>query len=158
MLPTKSITAILLTLSFLTIPCIARTQDWPQWRGPSRDGALKNFKTPSVWPDQLKLLWKIPVGGGISSPVVSGEKAWIHTRKGEDEIVSCIDLKTGKVLWTKSYSAPFAPNTAAAKLGKGPFSTPLLHEGKLYTLGVTAILSCFDSHSGELKCKGVLVK
>jgi outer membrane protein assembly factor BamB len=126
-------------------------QDWTQWRGPNRDGVVKDFVAPAVWPEKLKPIWKTEVGSGYSSPVVFKDRAWIHSRKGEEESVSCLDLKTGKVVWTKSYPVAFAKNQYATQMGKGPHSTPALHDGKLYTLGVTAILSCFDANTGELK-------
>jgi outer membrane protein assembly factor BamB len=126
-------------------------QDWAQWRGPNRDGVVKDFVTPTQWPEKLKLIWKTEVGSGYSSPVVSNGRAWIHTRKGEEEAVSCVDLKTGKILWIKSYTVAFTKNQYATEMGKGPHSTPVLYDGKLYTLGVTATLSCFDAASGELK-------
>ena len=127
------------------------SQNWPQWRGPNRDGVIQDFKTPGTWPDQLKLVWKIPVGGGISSPIVSAGKAWLHTRKDESEVVMCVDIKSGEILWTKDYPAPFKGNPAAARMGNGPFATPVLHENRVYTLGISGILSCFDAQSGELK-------
>jgi outer membrane protein assembly factor BamB len=126
-------------------------QDWAQWRGPNRDGVVKDFVTPTQWPEKLKLIWKTEVGSGYSSPVVSNGRAWIHTRKGEEEAVSCVDLKTGKILWIKTYTVAFTKNQYATEMGKGPHSTPVLYDGKLYTLGVTATLSCFDAASGELK-------
>jgi outer membrane protein assembly factor BamB len=130
---------------------IVPAQDWAQWRGPNRDGVVKDFVAPAKWPEKLKLIWKTEVGSGYSSPVVSKDRAWIHTRRGEEEVVSCLDLKTGKILWTKSYPVAFTKNQYAREIGKGPHSTPVLYDGKLYTLGVTAILSCFDANSGELK-------
>jgi outer membrane protein assembly factor BamB len=128
----------------------AFAQHWPQWRGPQRDGAVMDFIAPAVWPEQLKLKWKVAVGGGVSSPVVDAGKVWLHSRKGEDEIVSCFELNSGKLLWSKSYAAPFAGYSAATRVGKGPYSTPALAGGKLYTLGITAILSCFDAQTGAL--------
>jgi outer membrane protein assembly factor BamB len=126
-------------------------QDWAQWRGPNRDGVARDFIAPAQWPEKLKLIWKTEVGSGFSSPVVSKDRAWIHTRKGEEEAVSCLDLKTGKILWSRSYTVAFTKNQYATEMGKGPHSTPVLYGGKLYTLGVTAILSCFDAATGELK-------
>ncbi|HEY6401343.1 MAG TPA: PQQ-binding-like beta-propeller repeat protein [Blastocatellia bacterium] len=126
-------------------------QDWAQWRGPSRDGVAMDFVAPAQWPEKLKLIWKTEVGSGYASPVVSKDRAWIHTRKGEEEAVSCLDLKTGKIIWSKRSPAAFTKNQYATEAGKGPHSTPVLYDGNLYTLGVTAILSCFDADSGELK-------
>jgi outer membrane protein assembly factor BamB len=126
-------------------------QDWPQWRGPNRDGLAGDFMAPAQWPEKLNLIWKTEVGSGYSSPVVSKDRAWIHSRKGEEEVVSCLDLKTGKILWSRSYPVAFNKNQYATEMGKGPHATPVLYDGKLYTLGVTAILSCFDANSGALK-------
>lgn len=127
----------------------AQAQNWPQWRGPKRDGAVADFIAPSVWPEKLKLKWRASVGSGVSSPVADGGRVWIHSRKGDDEVVSCLDLKSGALLWSKSYPAPFAGYPGATRVGKGPYSTPVLFGGRLYTLGITAILSCFDAQTGE---------
>ena len=130
---------------------IANAQDWTQWRGPNRDGVVANFKASAVWPEKLKLVWKTPVGSGYSSPIVLQNKAWVLSRKDETEVVSCLDLKTGKILWSQSYGVPFKKNQYAVEMGKGPHSTPVLHNGKLYTLGVNAVLSCFDANTGALQ-------
>jgi outer membrane protein assembly factor BamB len=143
----------ILPILFIAVAAIqtVSAQDWTQWRGPNRDGVVKDFTSPSVWPEKLKLIWKTEVGSGYSSPVVSKDRAWIHSRKGEEEVVSCLDLKTGKIVWSKSYPVAFAKNQYATQMGKGPHSTPVLSDGRLFTLGVTAILSCFDAATGELK-------
>jgi len=74
----------------------ASAQDWAQWRGPNRDGVVKDFVAPAKWPEKLKLIWKTEVGSGYSSPVVSKDRAWIHARKGQ---YFCLEAATGKVLW-----------------------------------------------------------
>ena len=130
---------------------VVAAQEWTQWRGANRDGVVKNFDAPATWPKTLTRAWKVEVGEGFSSPVAAGRRVYLHTRKGEQEIVSALDLETGKTLWTNSYATPFNKNQYAVEMGKGPNSTPLLHEGRLYTLGVTAILSAFDAQTGELK-------
>ncbi|HLL77470.1 MAG TPA: PQQ-binding-like beta-propeller repeat protein [Pyrinomonadaceae bacterium] len=125
--------------------------EWAQWRGANRDGVVKAFPAPAAWPKELSRKWKVAAGGGYSSPIVSGNRAFLHTREGEQEVVTSFDLATGKTVWTKSYPAPFAKNQYAVRMGKGPNSTPVLHNGRLYTLGVTAILSAFDAKTGELR-------
>lgn len=126
-------------------------QGWTQWRGPARDGVVKTFPAPAAWPKELARKWKVTAGGGYSSPVVANNRVFLHTREGEQEIVTSFDLASGKTVWTKSYPAPFAKNQYAVRMGKGPNSTPVLHQGRLYTLGVTAILSAFDAKTGDLK-------
>ena len=75
------------------------------------------------------------MGEGHSSPVVAGGRVFIFTRVGEDEVVSALDLATGKPAWERRYPAPYTMNSAATSHGKGPKSTPLVSDGRLFTLG-----------------------
>lgn len=147
----KTRTVVLLPIILTLNLVCAKAQEWTQWRGANRDGATSNFSVPNVWPRALIQKWKVDVGGGYSSPVVSQSFVYVHTRRDEKEIVTCIDVKTGKTVWSQSYAAPFAKNQYAVKMGKGPNSTPIIHAGNLYTLGVTGILSSFDAKTGKLK-------
>ncbi len=135
-----------------------RPQDWPQWRGPNRDGHLKAFTAPTTWPDSLKKVWRIEAGAGLASPVVADGSIYLFTRDGEDEVVSCYRLADGSRVWQQRYATPFIPNPQAViprffpiSQGKGPFATPVVHEGRLYTLGVDRVLSCFEAKTGALK-------
>ena len=130
---------------------VSFAQDWPGWRGPNRDGAVLSFSAPKAWPDQLKVKWKMPVGIGHSSPVVAGRTVYVLSRQDEQEVVSAIDLDSGKLLWKDSYATPYTMNPAAASHGKGPKSTPVVQGGKLYTLGISGILSCYDTKTGKLQ-------
>lgn len=133
----------------LGAPAVA--QDWPQWRGPNRDGAVSSLAVPKVWPSRLVKRWQIPVGLGYSSPLLVSGRIILLSRKGDDEVVSCIDFKTGNQLWRDAYPAPYAMNPAATRHGKGPKSTPVYQAGRLCTLGISGILSCFDAESGRLR-------
>lgn len=135
----------------LSSVAITNAQDWTQWRGPNRDGGVTNFAAPAIWPEKLKLVWKTPVGGGYSSPIVFKNKAWVFSRQEEKEVISCLDLKSGKILWSQSYGVPFKKNQYATEMGQGPHSTPVLYQDKLFTLGVNAVLSCFDANTGALR-------
>lgn len=64
--------------------------------------------------------------------------------------MTALDAETGKELWRTSYPAPYAPATPAAAHGVGPKATPLFHNGRLYTLGITGIFSAFDAATGKL--------
>jgi outer membrane protein assembly factor BamB len=129
----------------------ASTKEWPQWRGPGRDGNVAEFSHPQTWPDSLTQKWKVEVGTGHASPIVSDGKVYLHSRQNEQEVASCLNLGTGERLWRTAYPAPYTMNPAATGHGKGPKSTPVLHDGKLYTLGISGILSCFDADTGNLK-------
>ena len=144
-----------LTLTFLLslpgiigVPLLAG--DWPQWRGPSRDGHLAEFTAPEKWPETLTRVWEIEVGEGWSSPVMSDGKVFVLTRQEEDEIVRCLELNTGTLVWEDRYPATGSVHPAGADHGIGPKSTPSIANGKLYTLGIGSILSCFACGTGEL--------
>ncbi len=137
-------------IALLIAGALAAAADWPQWRGPGRDGAVASFEAPRAWPKSLKLKWKVPAGEGHSSPVVSGGRIYVHTRQGEQEVVAALEFATGKVVWRDSYAAPFTKNQYAVRHPKGPHSTPLLRDGRLYTLGIGATLSCYDTAAGRL--------
>jgi outer membrane protein assembly factor BamB len=124
---------------------------WPQWRGPTRDGIAPEANVPASWPEKPTLRWKQPAGEGYSSPVVDGGRVFVHSRREPQEIVTAFDLASGNTLWRATYDAPFTKNQYATQMAKGPFSTPLVAGGRLYTLGVTAVLSAFDASTGGLK-------
>ena len=125
-------------------------QEWPQWRGPSRDGVIP-FSEPKAWPEKLTTKWKVDVGEGYASPLLAGGHILQLTRQGDDEVVMSLDPESGKVLWRQSYPAPYQPVPSAARHGKGPKSTPLFHDGKLYTFGISGILSSFDAATGKVE-------
>ena len=135
----------------LALNSMALAQDWTRWRGPNGDGVATGFAAPKSWPEQLKAKWKVTVGSGHASPLVAGKRVYQHARQGENEVVAAYDLDTGKQLWQDKYPVVYTAVPAATSHGNGPKSTPTLGNGKLYTLGVTGILSCYDAATGKLK-------
>lgn len=126
-----------------------RPADWPQWRGANRDGVIHSFTEPKAWPERLTRKWKVDVGLGYASPVLVGNRVYMFSRQGDNEILQALDADTGAKVWEASYAAPFAVNPAAARHGKGPKSTPAFAAGKLYTLGMTNIVTAFDAATGK---------
>jgi outer membrane protein assembly factor BamB len=138
--------AIILALTTLHVAA----SDWAQWRGANRDGRTSDFNAPAVFPKTLKEEWRATVGVGHSSPVVVDGRVFEFARQGEEEAAMSFDLATGKQLWRASYVVAYTMNEAAVGHGKGPKSTPVVSSGRLYTLGITGVLSCFDAGSGKL--------
>jgi len=138
-------------LIILPVVCPLRAADWNQWRGPQRDGIARGWSLPDALPEKLEKVWSIQVGSGHSSPLLNGDKLFLLSRLNDQETVSCINTGDGSLIWRKNYAAPFEMNAHAIRHGKGPKSTPLLSGGKLYTLGISGILTCFDSQNGEIK-------
>lgn len=128
---------------------VTSAQDWPQWRGANRDGKVSGFIAPSEWPDTLKQNWSISVGLGDASPIVAGDRLYVFTRQGGEEVVLCLNKNDGKQIWRNAYEAE-AISGPDAREHSGPRSTPVVAEGKIVTLGVVGDLSCLDAETGEV--------
>ena len=144
------VTFVALGLAAASVALGAAADEWPQWRGPARTGVLAAAEAPAAWPQALKKGWSVAVGEGYSSPVVSSGRVFVHGRRGTEEVVSAIDLATGKVAWEQKYPAPAAKNPYAKEMALGPYSTPLVDAERVYTLGTTAILSAWNVKTGAL--------
>ena len=124
--------------------------DWPQWRGPNRDGVweetgiIEKFATT-----RLKPRWSVPIGSGYSGPTVADGRVYVtdrQTKPEEVERVLCFDWKTGKDLWKYTYPCSYAKVAYKA----GPRASVLIDEGKAYALGATGHLHCLDAAKGNL--------
>jgi outer membrane protein assembly factor BamB len=124
-------------------------QDWPQWRGPARDGLIRAFKEPASWPMTLTKRWNVEVGTGYATPLVVGDRLYVFTRQGDNEVMTAFDAASAKVLWRTSYPAPFKMNPATAPHGPGPKSTPTFAANRLFTLGISGIVTAFDAATGK---------
>jgi len=124
-------------------------QDWPQWRGSARDGVVRGFREPATWPKTLTKRWNIEVGTGYATPVLVGERLYVFTRQNDDEVITAFDVSSAKVLWRTSYPARFKMNPATAPHGPGPKSTPTFDSNRLFTLGISGIVTAFDATTGK---------
>lgn len=142
---------LLTILSFLiTSLALPAAQDWPQWRGPARTGVIEGFKPPASWPDRPKQIWKVQAGIGHASPIVAAGRVYLFSRTGDQESISARDLMTGKELWRQAYDAPYTMNPAATAHGKGPKSTPVHDRGRIFTFGISGVLSAWQAQDGRL--------
>lgn len=123
--------------------------DWPQWRGPNRDGTLLGFTEPKSWPETLTQRWKIQIGTGYATPLVVGNRVYAFSRQDDNEILRAIDPASGKVIWESPYAAPFKMNSSTARHGPGPKSTPAFASGRIFTMGMSGIVTAFDAATGK---------
>lgn len=125
-------------------------QDYPQWRGRSRDGGASAFSTPQSWPSALRLRWRVDVGEGYATPLVIGRTVYAFTRRDGKEGITALTVDTGETVWRTDYPVRYEPYEGAEDHGEGPKATPLYHHGKLYTLGISGTISAFEASSGRL--------
>jgi outer membrane protein assembly factor BamB len=143
-----SLIGVLLGCTVLMSAAYVSAQDWPQWRGPNRDGKVAGFTAPETWPKELAQKWKVTVGAGDSTPALVGDKLYVHTRQGENEVIQCLSAADGKQGWENKYPAP-AVSGPSAREHAGPRSSPAVADGKVVTLGATGIVSCVDAADGK---------
>ncbi len=137
------------SLPSLVVLCVfvgnLRAGDWPQWLGPNRDGSTAEKVEP--WKDAPKQLWKVAVGEGHSSPVVADKRVFVHAKvkdKDEEELIA-FDAESGQQLWKTGYPR----GNFKALFGNGPRATPVVDGDRVYTFGITGILTCFQVSDGK---------
>ncbi len=140
--------AILLGCAVLIVAGPTKAQDWPQWRGPHRQGKATGFNAPQEWPKELTRKWQTKVGLGCSTPALVDGKLYVFARQGDEEATLCLDATNGKELWKDHYAAQAV--TGAASRFPGPRSSPTVTDGKVVTLGVGGVLSCLEAGSGKV--------
>jgi outer membrane protein assembly factor BamB len=143
--------ALAALVTFVLVPLAgqAPSSDWPQWRGQNRDGVIAGFTAPAAWPERLALAWKVEVGSGYATPLVIGSRVYVFSRQGDNEVMAALDASSGKALWQTRYPAPFTMDKAAAPHGPGPKSTPAFADGRLFTIGMSGIVTAFDAATGR---------
>ncbi len=143
------IAAVLLAAMALPAAAQRPVADWPQWRGVNRDGVAA-FPEPAAWPESLTQKWKIDVGLGYATPLIVGNRVYQFSRQGENEVMTALDADSGKVVWkSPGYAAVFTMMSATVQHGPGPKSTPAYAEGRLYSIGMTGIVTAWDAASGK---------
>jgi outer membrane protein assembly factor BamB len=139
--------AMALCLALLDVA--AHAQDWPQWRGAGRDAKATGFKAPATWPKELAQKWKVTVGEGDSSPALVGDKLYAFARQEGSEVIHCMNAASGEEIWSDRYETQGATGPSA-RGHAGPRASPAVGEGKIVTLGVRGVLSCYDTAGNKL--------
>jgi outer membrane protein assembly factor BamB len=128
----------------------AAAQDYPGWRGALRDGTAAAFRVPAAWPERLTRRWRVEVGEGYATPLLVGDTIYVFSRRDGQEVMSALDAASGAVRWRSGYPAPYTPSKPTMAHGSGPKATPVFHDGKLFTQGVSGIVAAFDAATGKL--------
>ena len=149
--------SIALFAFLLVTPGLLVADDWTQWAGNDRlcnwneTGILKTFPK-----EGLKPVWSVPIGSGYSGPVVWQGRVYVTDYRPKPETklleaierVLCLDEKTGKKLWSHEWETHYRRQLHS--YATGPRATPLVANGRLYTLGATGRMHCFDAKTGKV--------
>lgn len=141
-----SVAVVVLTLYIAAAAQVA-AGDWPQWRGPNRDGISKESGLLKQWaPEGPPLVWKATgAGGGYSSFAVAGGRIYTMGLRGAREFVIAFDVATGKEVWATAHGGAFRNDR-----GDGPRGTPTVDGATLYALGGNGDLSAMDAKTGRI--------
>ncbi len=152
----------------LALPTLCRADDWPQWRGPARDGVWRETgltdKLRTDAQGHIKLRWSAEIGAGYSQPTVADGRVYVTDRVDEPkeiERVHCFDFETGQQVWSISYSAPYnisyksGPRAAVLIEKDTSRSKPV---SRAYALGGVGHLHCLDAETGKVLWKRNLAR
>ena len=122
--------------------------DWPQYLGPNRNAIYPDKALTKTWPDDgPKVVWrKKDIGEGLCGLVVSGEKAILFHEIARQDVIECLNAKTGRSIWSNQYPTSFSDSLGS---GGGPRATPAIIENKVYTMGAQGMVVCTDMTSGK---------
>jgi outer membrane protein assembly factor BamB len=130
-----------------------RAEDWPQWRGPTRDGVwretglIERFESAEITPR-----WRVPLSSGYSGPTVAEGRVYVTDRVVEPkpvERVHCFDWKSGKQIWSHAYDCVYHDIGYTA----GPRASVTIDDGRAYSLGAVGHFFCFDAAKGNVLWK-----
>ncbi len=151
-------TVLCVAAASLAVCCVMSARcvsadEWPQWRGPNRDGVwretgiIETFSEP-----QLEIKWRAAVSNGYSGPTVAGGRVYVTDRVTEPvqkERVLCFDAATGARVWVHEYECKYMQ----VGYPDGPRASVTIDDGRVYTLGTMGHFRCLDAASGNLLWK-----
>lgn len=146
---TLAATASLLTAAFAF--ATAPTDDWPQWRGPTRDGQAPGAAWPvSLGEDRLERLWRVELGPSYSGPIVVGDSVYTtETRDEATEVVTAYDRQSGERRWRAEWPGAMEVPPFAAENGSWIRATPACDGQTLFVVGIRDVLVALDAKSGD---------
>lgn len=124
---------------------LANALDWPQFRGPGRDGVSREIGLLKTWPaNGPRQLWRVPLGDGFSGISVAGGRLFTLYAKGKDELAVAHDTATGREIWRVRIDDKYESD-----MGGGPRATPTVDGNLVYALSANGQLHALDTATGR---------
>ena len=138
-------------------------EDWPQWRGPERDGVWREAGIVEVFPAEgLQVRWRVAVGPGWATPVIAEGRVIVTDAEMQQpqawERVRCLEETSGRELWSYRYEVTYPEWAFSGENNNGPTASPVVAEGKVYALGGSGEVLCLAAATGELLWRNDLGK
>ena len=133
-------------LALIAASAVGWGQDWPQFRGPNRDGVVPGRESLPQFPSGgPQMVWDRSVGSGFSAPAVAGERLLLFHRQGGNEVVEALRAPDGSSLWKFAYATTYKDDFG---FENGPRATPVIADGRVLTFGAAGVLHCLDLETG----------
>lgn len=133
-------------LALVAASAVGWGQDWPQFRGQSRDGVVPGQESLPAFPaGGPRLVWERAVGSGFSAPAVTGGRLLLFHRQGGMEVVEALQAVDGKRIWEFAYETTYKDDFG---FENGPRATPVIANGRVFTFGAAGVLHCLDLETG----------
>jgi len=127
--------------------CSVHANDWPRFLGPMQDNTSAEADVWLDWPESgPPERWRVKVGNAYSAPSVAQGKLVVFHRRGNEEIVACLDPMTGQSLWESAYPTRYEDRYG---YNNGPRAAPLIDKERVFTMGAEGVLSCFELLTGK---------
>ena len=134
------------TLALLFSCSTLLAADWPQWRGPGRDGHVPaDWPVPDSLPAAPKVLWHIPIGNGVASPVIAGKVVVYLDNQDDKETVHAVNATDAKELWSHPLDEVHRDNQSVP----GPRCTPVIDGDRVYVQSCKGELQCLSAADGH---------
>ncbi len=126
----------------------AITEDWPHFLGPRFNATSRETPLLKEWPKAgPRVVWEMDAGEGYACPVIArGRLVYFHRVEGR-ETVDCLDPETGRRFWRFGYPVTYEDRYG---FSPGPRSSAIIHDGRVYVAGITAVLHCLDLETGRV--------
>jgi len=136
-----------LLLAWCSILLAARGEDWPAYLGPNGNGTSSETGLALTWDESgPPVVWRKTLGESFSPPVVGEGRLVVLHRVGEEEVVECLDAKTGRSCWNASYGTRYVDRY---NYNGGPRSSPAIDGDRVFTYGAEGVVSCWELDTGK---------
>lgn len=141
-----TVTAVVL----MVLACSSMAADWPQWRGPNREGKSADTGLLKQWPENgPPLAWRVDtLGGGYSAPSIAAGRIFGMSNRGDKEVVWALSEKDGSEIWVAPLGPAFQQQPSQGK--EGPACTPTVDGERLYVEGLAGTVACLQVKDGKI--------
>src|SRR5258705_5677690 len=125
----------------------AVTNDWPRFLGSAHNATSVETKLLKTLPAKLPVVWEAKKGSGYCAPAIVAGRLVLFHRVGDEEVIECLEADTGLRFWKVAYASAYQDRYGYCD---GPRASPVIDEGRVYTIGAEGAFSCLDLKTGHL--------